>query len=128
MQGAAFSFTPPDRAEEALSVPQYIAIALLELAKKEFGRLWRRHKEDAIQHLHLVQLAHGVEPDRARHFLGWLEYELGVTNVPPPYPKPPHYPGPAEATAEERAIEDEYVLGALIMPRAPRRHSVRRAA
>jgi hypothetical protein len=101
-------------------VSRYIALALLELAKLEFRKLWRRHQEDAIQTLHLVQVAHGIDVDRARQFLAWLEYELGVKPAPPPYPKPPHYPGPAEASAEEQALEDEVALDAVVAPRHPR--------
>ncbi len=120
MQGAVFSQTPPDRAEEVHSVSRYIALALLELAKLEFGKLWKRHEEDAIQTLHLVQVAHGIDVDRARQFLAWLEYELGVRHAPPPYPKPPHYPGPAEASDEEQALETEVELKAVLAPRHPR--------
>ena len=74
-----------------------INVSLLELAGREFPRLWnhRTNREDALQTLFLVQFATNGDgtPEAARSALAWLEYELGVVPAKPAFPKPYFPPG-----------------------------------
>jgi len=96
-------------------------VKLVEFAEREFPKLMkhRANREDALQTLHLVEHAtkgKGAE-DAARHALAWLEYELNVVPRPPVCPKPWFYPGEGEPTAQDRAIENEYILRVLVSGR-----------